>query len=253
MTSILSTHLGLTPTAFALVAVMTFGAALIRGLTGFGMAIILVPLLGLVISPTMAVTLAIFLQLLIGPVGLPAILADADRRSAVPLAIIAMVTTPLGILLLAALPIASARIALAAIAIGAFLLVLLPQHPDGRRPGGLATLLTGVASGVLTGFAAMPGPPVVPYYLRQQIEPRIARASMMLVFFGTAIAGSIASVVMDVANWQEVWLALALFVPMWFGNALGGKAFGRIPPTLWRGAVAVILAVAGVSAVLRAV
>ena len=64
------------------------------GLTGFGMAIILVPLLGLVIPPAMAVTLAIFLQLLIGPVGLPAILADADRKSAITLALIAMATTP---------------------------------------------------------------------------------------------------------------------------------------------------------------
>jgi uncharacterized membrane protein YfcA len=252
VTDLLTTHLGLSPAAFALVAAMVFGAALIRGLTGFGMAIILVPLLGLIIPPVVAVTLAIFLQLLIGPVGLPTILADADRKSALSLAAIAMLTTPLGILLLAALPVDSARIALAAIAIGAFLLVLLPPHPDGRRPGGLATLLTGVASGVLTGFAAMPGPPVVPYYLRQQIEPKVARASMMLVFFGTAIAGSVASVMMDVANWQEVWLALALFVPMALGNWAGGKAFGKIPPTLWRGAVAVILAVAGVSAVLRA-
>lgn len=245
--------IGLTPAAFALVAVMVLGAAVIRGLTGFGMAIILVPLLGLVIPPAMAVTLAIFLQLLIGPVGLPAILADADRKSAITLAAIAMLTTPFGIALLMWLPVDSARIAIAAIAIGAFVLVLLPPHPDGRRPGALATLLTGAASGVLTGFAAMPGPPVVPYYLRQNIDPRIARASMMLVFFGTAIAGSIASVVMGVATMQEIWLALALFLPMAIGNWAGGQAFGRIPAPLWRGLVAVILGVAGLSAVLRVV
>ena len=50
---------GLTPSALAFAAAMTFGAAAIRGLTGFGMAIILVPLLGLVIRPDQAVVLGI--------------------------------------------------------------------------------------------------------------------------------------------------------------------------------------------------
>ena len=242
---------GLAPLTLLAIALMTFGAAAIRGLTGFGMAIILVPLLGLVIPPAMAVTLAIFLQLLIGPVGLRVILADADRKSAITIALVAMVATPLGILLLKVTPMDHARIAIAGIAIGAFALVLLPPHPDGRRPGRLATALTGVASGVLTGFAAMPGPPVVPYYLRQSLPPTVARASMMLVFFGTAVAGSVASVVMGVADMRTGLLALLLFLPMLAGNWAGGLAFGRISPPLWRGFVALILGVAGLSAVLR--
>lgn len=44
---------------------MTFGAAYIRGLTGFGMAIILVPLFGLIVKPGDAVVIAILLQVLI--------------------------------------------------------------------------------------------------------------------------------------------------------------------------------------------
>ena len=41
---------------------MTFGAAYIRGLTGFGMAIILVPLFGLIVKPGEAVVIGILLQ-----------------------------------------------------------------------------------------------------------------------------------------------------------------------------------------------
>lgn len=252
MTSI-SLLAGLPPLTLLAIAAMVLAAAAIRGLTGFGMAIILVPLLGLIIPPGEAVVLAIFLQLLIGPVGLRTILADADRQSALTIAAVAMCATPLGIMLLKIIVPDVARLLIAGIAIAAFILVLLPPHKDGRVPGRLATWGTGVAAGLLTGFAAMPGPPVVPYYMRQNLPPATARSSMLLVFFGTAIAGSVASIALGVGSWKTAILALILFVPMLVGNWLGGLAFGRIAPPIWRAVVAVILGVAGISAVLRAI
>lgn len=231
-------------------AAMTFGAAYVRGLTGFGMAIILVPLLGLIVSPGEAVVLGILLQLLIGPVGLRVIFADADRKSALTIAAFAMAATPVGIWLLKQTTPDFARLLIAAIAIGAFLLILLPQKP-GFRPGPKETTATGIVSGILTGFAAMPGPPVVPYYLRQQIAPSTARASMMLVFFATSIAGTVSSLAMGLASWRLAWLSILLFPPMLFGNWLGAKSFGKVPAPLWRSLVAVILGLAGLAAVIR--
>lgn len=241
---------GVDPLLMAGAAAITFGAVFIRGLTGFGMAIILVPLLGLIVTPGEAVVLGILLQALIGPVGLATIYADADRKSALTIAAFAVVATPLGIWLLKQTSPDVARLLIAAIAIGAFLLVLLPQRP-GFTPGPKETAATGIASGILTGFAAMPGPPVVPYYLRQQIEPARARASMMLVFFATAIAGTLSSFAMGLASWRLVWLSVLLFLPMLLGNWLGGKCFGKVPALLWRTFVAVVLGLAGLSAVLR--
>ena len=117
---------------------MTFGAAYIRGLTGFGMAIILVPLFGMIVTPGEAVVIAILLQVLIGPVGIKVIFADAHRQSALMIAAFAMLATPIGILLLKVTTPDVARLMIAAIAIGAFALVLLPQRgdcaPDPRRP-----------------------------------------------------------------------------------------------------------------------
>lgn len=229
---------------------MTFGAAYIRGLTGFGMAIILVPLLGLIVTPGEAVVLGILLQVLIGPVGLKIIYADADRESALTIAGYAMLATPIGIWLLTQASPDAARLLIAIIAIAAFLAVLLPQQP-GFRPGPKETATTGIASGILTGFAAMPGPPVVPYYLRQQMPPTTARASMMLVFFATAIAGTISSFALGLASGKLVWLSILLFPPMLFGNWLGGKSFGKVPVTLWRSFVAALLGIAGIAAVIR--
>ena len=152
----LQSLVGLAPLTIAGAAAMTFGAAYVRGLTGFGMAIILVPLLGLIIPPAQAVTLGILLQLLIGPVGLPAIVADSDRSSAVPIALIAVVTTPIGMLALKGVTPDVARLLITSVAVGAFVAVLLPKQPEGHQPGPLAIGGTGLAAGVLTGFAAMP-------------------------------------------------------------------------------------------------
>lgn len=242
---------GLAPLTLAGAAAMTFGAAFVRGLTGFGMAIILVPLLGMVMPPGEAVVLGIILQLLIGPVGFRRIAGDADRRTAVPIALLAMLATPIGMLALRTVTVDVARLLIAIIAIGAFLALLMPQHPDGHKPGRGAIGATGIASGLLTGFAAMPGPPVVPFYLRQRIAPATARASMMLIFFATAIAGTLASLWLGLATTKLFLLSLLLFVPMVLGDHVGARLFGRVPVPVWRSIVAAVLGVAGISALVR--
>lgn len=247
-----SLFLGLAPLTLAGAAAMTFAAAYVRGLTGFGMAIILVPLLGLIIAPGEAVVLAILLQLLIGPVGMKLILADADRSTALPIGLIAMATTPIGMFALDATTPDVARLLITTIAIGAFVAVLLPKQPVGHRPGRVAVAGTGLAAGILTGFAAMPGPPVVPFYMRRSLDPRIARASMLFIFFMTAIAGTLAALWVGIATMKLFLLSLLLFAPMWLGNYIGARHFGRVPPHVWQAMVAVVLGLAAVSAVVRA-
>lgn len=242
---------GIAPLTFAGAAAMTFGAAFVRGLTGFGMAIILVPLLGLIIPPAQAVVLGILLQLLIGPVGIGLIHADADRATALPIGLIAMATTPIGMAALDVTRPDVARLLITVVAVGAFVAVLLPKQAEGHRPGRGAVIGTGIASGILTGFAAMPGPPVVPFYLRRHLEPKVARASMLLIFFLTAIAGTAAALWVRIATQRLFLLALLLFAPMWLGNLMGSRQFGRIPPHVWQVMVAVVLGIAAVSAIVR--
>jgi uncharacterized protein len=247
----LITASGLTWSAFVIAALMTFGAAYVRGLTGFGMAIILVPLLGMIIAPSQAVILAIFLQFLIGPVGIRNSIAQAEKPSSFIIAGAAVVATPLGLWLLSVTPPDTARIMIAAIAIGAFILVIMPKSKHGR-PGMPVTVAAGFSAGILTGFAAMPGPPVVPYYLQNAVSPHMARASMMVIFFSTAIAGTISAFAGGYASIALAALSMLLFIPMLIGNWLGGKMFGKVSPALWRGGVAVLLGMAGASAVWRA-
>ena len=231
---------------------MTFGAAYVRGLTGFGMAIILVPLLGMIIRPEQAVILAIFLQFLIGPVGIRTSIGLSEKPSVYIIAAAAIISTPLGLWFLSITPADIARVLIAVIAIGAFILIILPKRKHGR-PGMPITIATGLSAGILTGFAAMPGPPVVPYYLQHDVEPKVARCSMMVIFFATAITGTIIALASGFGSISLAVMALLLFGPMLLGNWLGGFAFGKISPAYWRTGVAILLAIAGASAVFRAV
>ncbi len=242
--------LGLTPEQLAVGIAAALAAAFVRGLAGFGMAILLVPVLGLAIPPREAVVVANWLGLLIGLVGLKKILG-ASERSAFVIAGLAMVATPLGVWLLVITDPSVARLLIALIALGSFVLVLLPKRAEHHLPGGAETGATGIASGILTGFAGMPGPPVVPYYLRRQIAPALARASMMTIFLATSLAGVVSASVLRVATWREPMLALVLFPAVLLGNWLGLLAFGKVSDRAWRGFTGGVLGLAAAAALWR--
>jgi uncharacterized protein len=229
---------------------LVFAASIVRGLTGFGLAIILVPLLGLIVPPAQAVVISILLQLLAGPIGLKRILADGERSSATTISITAMGATPFGVALLSVTPPDVARLAIAGLALAAFGMLFIPAS-EGAIPGRKETVATGVAAGLLTGFASMPGPPVVPFYMRRKLPPNVARGSMLLVFFACAISGSIAAFAMGVATLHLLWLSVLFYPALYIGTRLGEMAFGKVSERAWRTFVGITLGLAGVAAVMR--
>ena len=239
--------LGLTAFQIAVALTATLTAAFVRGLAGFGMAILLVPVLGLAIPPREAVVVANWLGLLIGLVGLKKILG-ASERSAFVISGAAVLAVPLGVWLLARADPALARLLIALVAFGSFMLVLLPKRPAHHLPSTLETGATGLASGILTGFAGMPGPPVVPFYLRREIPPQLARASMMTIFLVTSLAGVVSASLLGVATMREPQLAALLFPAVLLGNWLGSLAFGKIGEKTWRTFTGCVLGLAALAA-----
>ncbi len=239
--------LGLTEAQIAIALAAALGAAFVRGLAGFGMAILLVPVLGLAVPPAEAVVVANWLGLLIGLVGLKKIIG-ASERSAFTISVLAMLATPLGVWLLAITDPALARLLIALIALASFVLVLLPKKPAHYAPGRAETGGTGIASGILTGFAGMPGPPVVPYYLRREISPQLARASMMTIFMVTSLAGVVSALALGVATWREPLFAGVLFPAVLLGNWLGHLAFGKVSDAMWRSFTGLVLGLSAAAA-----
>ncbi len=233
----------------AVAVLATLGAAFIRGLTGFGFGILLVPILALALSPIEAV---LAINIMAGGLALTEIrmiLREAERTAVLIGALVVVGTAP-GLWLLSITPPDVARLLIALVALSAFVAILVPQR-GAEQPGVLATTATGLSAGILTGFAAMPGPPVVPYYVGRAIPRSVAKASMIGIFGIAAMAGIGSGAAIGVLTLEVVLLGLVLFPLVLLGNWVGSHAFGKVSDRLWRGFVGVVLGAAALAALLR--
>lgn len=238
-------------TAFQIAVAMaaTLAAAFVRGLAGFGLAILLVPVIALALTPVEAVLVTNFVALFLGLGELRRLVAHAER-SARTIAVLVLLTTAPGLIVLAATPAPIARLLIALVAISAFVAVLLPQRPA-AEPSRTNTLLTGVSSGLLTGFAGMPGPPVIPYYVGRAIPRNVAKASMLLIFTTAALAGLGSGLAIGAMHWRLPLLALALYPVVLLGNRVGNRACGKISDNAWRAFTALVLGAAAAAAMIK--
>ena len=227
------------------------GSAFVRGLTGFGMAILLVPVLALALPPVEAVVTANFLSLFIGLSEIRRLAREAEP-TAWTLAGLVLLTTPLGLLALAATSPAVARLLIALIALAAFAAVMLPPRPA-ARPSWRMTGGVGVLSGLLTGYAGMPGPPVVPYYVGRALPRETAKASMMVVFTVAGLAGIASGTALGIVRVELVVFAALLFPAVLLGNWLGARTSGHVGDRAWRLFVGLMLGGAAAAALARLV
>ena len=240
---------GFTALQIAVALAAALGASFVRGLTGFGMAILLVPILALALPPVEAVVLGNCLSVLIGLTEARTLVREAER-SAWVIGGVVVLTTPLGMWALYSTSADIARLVIALIAFSAFLAILLPRRGS-EMPGGLVTGAVGVVSGLMTGYAGMPGPPVVPYYAGRALPRITIKASMLLIFTIAASAGLASATWLGILRWQLMLFALVMLPAILLGNRLGARVSGRISDPAWRTCVGLVLGGAALGALLR--
>jgi uncharacterized protein len=240
---------GFTGLQIAVALGAALGASFVRGLTGFGMAILLVPILALALPPVEAVVLANALSLMIGLTEVRTLVRECET-SAWAIGAVVVVTTPLGLWALSATSADIARVVIALIAFSAFLAILLPRRGS-AVPGRMVTGAVGVVSGLMTGYAGMPGPPVVPYYAGRALPRVTIKASMLLIFTIAASAGLTSAAWLGILRLELLVFALVMLPVIIAGNRLGMKVSGRISDPVWRAAVGVVLGAAALGAALR--
>ena len=225
-------------------------AGVVRGFSGFGFAIGAVPLLGLILDPVRVVPVVMLLQ---APAGLRTAWRTrhlVDRRSTGWLLTGALAGLAPGMALLTLLPAAAMRLVIA-------LAVILSVAALGlgwrlrRMPGPWAMTAIGALAGLLNGAVAMPGPPVIAMYLATPTPQAVCRASLVLFFLATGVAGVALATPQGLIDGGSLVLALALAPAMLLGSWLGTHLFQERGARLYRPLALTFLAAVAVTALLQ--
>lgn len=239
---------------------MSFDAALVwaiatallagatRGFSGFGGALIFMPLVGAVFGPKLAApTLLIIDTLLTLPMVLRAMRACIWRQVA-PLAVGAVLAVPLGVLVLERVDPVALRWAIAALAMALLLLLILGQGL--KAPRSLAAKLgIGAVAGLLGGAAQLSGPPVVVYWLSTGQNAATVRANLFAFFALVTLASGTAYLGRGLVDAEVLKLSLILGPTYALGLVAGARGFRRASDRQFRLIAYAIITLAAVASV----
>jgi len=235
-----------------LAAIFVLFCATLRGFTGFGLAVALVPLLALVMTPQQAVPIVLVLQVAAGLQSLRSDWPHIDWRSIGLLLPGAVLGLPIGLFVLAQISPAVAKLVIGLLAAVA-VLTLASGWRLKAAPGKAQVLALGGLAGVFNGLAAMPGVAVVALFLASPQPPAVARASMVFFFLLTGAVGALLAYERGLLGGGNLLLAGLMIPPMMAGTWLGGLAFQRLGGRGYRPFGVAILAAIAVMAVIQGV
>jgi len=208
------------PELVALAVVIAAAAGVVRGITGFGGAMVMTPPLALLFGPLLTVPVVLLLEALAAAPMLVQTRRLVRWRVIGPICVIACVTVPLGGYVLVTADPQMLRRAIAAIVI-VFSLLLLQgwRYPGSQRLGTSVGL--GAVSGVMLGATSIGAPPVILYLLSGPDPVDTTRANLTLYVVVISLAGLIMLWVGSVLDLAAAWVAL-LLAPGYYGGLLIG-------------------------------
>jgi uncharacterized protein len=223
----------LTSGALAFLLASAFIAALARGFSGFGAALIFLPLAATVVEPKIASPLLLITDAVLALGFIPNAFRTADKREVSIMGVGAAVGIPVGTVLLVRMDPVHIRWAVVVLAT-AMLALLVSGWRYRGKPTPSLTFGVGAFAGVGSGAAQVGGPAVIAYWLGSTTPPAIIRANIILYFaISTAIAivsyffgGVLTLVVLKLCLVVGPVYALGLFI--------GARLFGMADEAVFR-------------------
>ena len=240
------------PAAITFAVVAVFCGAFVRGYSGFGSSMIWVSSLSLVFPPLLVVPAVFLLEIAVSINLLPKVWREVEWRSLRWLLVGAVVATPAGLYLLAALPDTPVRIAIS-LAILTTSILLWRGFALRAVPGAGPAAATGLLAGAMNGAIGFGGPPAILFYFSSPATVGVSRASVIAFLFGLDAIGAAMAAGQGLYDADVLVLALVLVVPVLVGISLGNRRFLKADPERFRRYVLILLAALSVAVLARAV
>ena len=236
--------LGLSDREFVALLAVAFIAGLARGFSGFGAALIFVPVASAVIGPKLAAPLLLVIDTIAALGLIPDAWRKSDRRGVGTMVGGALVGIPLGTAVLTLADPLAVRWAMVAGVTALFILLASGWCYRGR-PSSSLTVLVGAISGVFTGAAQIGGPPVVAYWLGGTIQSAVVRANILLYFAISSVLTGASYLATGLLTQSVIVLSLTTGPLYGLGLYFGSRLFGRANDAVFRWACLGLIAVAG--------
>jgi uncharacterized membrane protein YfcA len=234
-----------------LVSAVVMLAALLRGFTGFGFALVAVPVFALIMAPTEAVVLSALLTLTISLFGIRSYWGVVPLRPMWPLVLMAVVGTAAGTWVVTVIS-ASGFQLWAGLSVILACLGMMALRPSERPLHPVFEWLTGLLSGLMNGALAIPGPPMIIYAMLKEPQPHRSRALLMTFFLAASVLALVSYTVAGFVNMRATGYFLTALPALYAGDRLGVYLFRRFGSALYRRIALAGLLAMGLSIVIRA-
>jgi uncharacterized protein len=220
---------------FALIALMAVAlvASIARGFSGFGAALIFMPLASTVAAPRTVAGLLLIIDLVGSAPLAPNAWRQADRKAVAFMALGALITVPAGTYALTQLDPVTTRWIIIGFVAALLTLLVSGWRYHGKGHPSLSVGVGGLA-GFCSGLAQTGGPPIVAYWLGRPIASTLARANIILYFAMTGVLSFVSYSVSGILSWDIVKLALLVGPVYGLGLFIGARMFGVASETLFR-------------------
>lgn len=230
-------------------------AGITQSATGFGFALVAVPLLLFVLDPKSVVALAIVLSFIMAVMRIIHLWKYIDYRRLAMICIGCAFGLPIGIYILSTVDPSVLKIVIAGVIIP-FSIVLLLGFSYRFKRDNLGTGIAGFISGILTAGTSLGGPPVVLYFLSQDMDKKVfvGTVTANILIIGAVTMGAHACI--GVLTLPLLRYAV-IFVPVLIlGFYIGNKILHAISATLFKKVSSLIILLSALSVIvitLRAV
>ena len=230
--------------------VCVFLAGIVRGLSGFGFALLVIVSVSLVLPPATIVPAMIVLEVVAGIHLLPSIWKSIHWHTINVMVVAAVLCTPIGVYLLTNVPAEPMKFSVAVLVLFAAILLMTGVQMR-RMPTTMETAVTGATAGVLNGALGLGGPPIIVFFLGSPLALEAGRASIIATFLAIDIAALPALFIFKLFNQDSIKLLVFSLPALLAGVFIGSQLVNRINQIAARKIVLIVLLIMAAASAAR--
>jgi uncharacterized protein len=235
---------GYSAATLTFVAASAMVAGLARGFSGFGAALIFIPLASTAIEPANAAALLLIVDIVMASPLLPRAWHIADRRNVGTMLIGTLIGVPAGTFVLTMAEPITIRWMIAVLVLVMLALLMSGWRYHGR-PAATVDVGVGIVAGFFSGIAQVGGPPVVAYWLGAAKKPDLVRANIVIYFAASALLTFVSYTIAGLLTTKVIGIALLIGPAYGLGLWAGSHSFGLASEATFRRICYALIAMAG--------